>query len=44
MPYEFDAYGIREEGIILASVGRRKEGEAVGEGDRVASSGRERER
>lgn len=23
MPYEFDAYGIREEGIILRSVGRR---------------------
>lgn len=41
MPYEFDAYGIREEGIILASVGRRKE-EAGGEGDRVASSRRER--
>lgn len=23
VPYEFDAYGIREEGIILRSVGRR---------------------
>lgn len=25
MPYEFDAYGIREEGIILASGGKKKE-------------------
>lgn len=43
VPYEFDAYGIREEGIILRSVGRRGSEKKLSrwrgeEDDRVACS------